>query len=184
MHRRNFLQAAAGTAASAWFGANLSEILAAGRFAAEAPQEKPWEFLTAEQARLLDAVTAQIIPTDDTPGAREARVVRFIDHSLATFRKGQQQPMTNSLKELQTLVATQRPGGPPFVEMSSADQIAMLTEFEKSRRPLFNYLRNQTMVGMFAHPVHGGNYQKIGWKLIGFEDRYSWAPPFGYYDRA
>ena len=39
------------------------------------------------------------------------------------------------------------------------------------------------MLGMFSHPVHGGNYQKIGWKLIGYVDQYSWAPPFGYYDR-
>ena len=40
-----------------------------------------------------------------------------------------------------------------------------------------------TMTGMFAHPEHGGNFGKIGWKLIGYEDRYSWVPPFGYYDR-
>jgi len=40
------------------------------------------------------------------------------------------------------------------------------------------------MLGMFSHPEHGGNYQKIGWQLIGYRDQYSWAPPFGYYDRA
>jgi hypothetical protein len=39
------------------------------------------------------------------------------------------------------------------------------------------------MLGMFSHPMHGGNFNKVGWNLIGFEDRYSWTPPFGYYDR-
>jgi len=23
----------------------------------------------------------------------------------------------------------------------------------------------------------------VGWKWIGFDDRFSWAPPFGWYDR-
>jgi hypothetical protein len=39
------------------------------------------------------------------------------------------------------------------------------------------------MLGMFIDPIHGGNFNKVGWKMIGFEDRYSWTPPFGYYDR-
>ena len=37
------------------------------------------------QAADVDAMAAQIIPTDSTPGAREARVVQFIDRALVTF---------------------------------------------------------------------------------------------------
>jgi hypothetical protein len=40
-----------------------------------------------------------------------------------------------------------------------------------------------TAAGMFANPAYGGNRDKIGWKLLGFEDRYIWQQPFGYYDR-
>ena len=29
----------------------------------------------------------------------------------------------------------------------------------------------------------GGNYDKVGWKLIGFKDDFYFKPPFGYYDR-
>jgi hypothetical protein len=36
---------------------------------------------------------------------------------------------------------------------------------------------------MFANPEYGGNRDKIGWKMIGFDDRFSWGPPFGWYDR-
>ena len=68
-------------------------------------------------------------------------------------------------------------------------ETAALTE--EQRQHLFSFepdvfgpLRNLTMTGMFSHPEHGGNYQKIGWRLIGYADQYSWAPPFGYYDRS
>ena len=36
---------------------------------------------------------------------------------------------------------------------------------------------------MLANPEYGGNSDKIGWKLIGFDDRFSWGAPFGWYDR-
>ena len=64
-----------------------------------------------------------------------------------------------------------------------ADQIAVMTEYEKKNRQPFNMLRTFTMLGMFCHPQHGGNNQKVGWQLIGFVDQYSWVPPFGYYDK-
>lgn len=37
-------------------------------------------FFTADDFRILDDFTALLIPTDDTPGAREARVAPFIDY--------------------------------------------------------------------------------------------------------
>jgi gluconate 2-dehydrogenase gamma chain len=32
----------------------------------------------------------------------------------------------------------------------------------------FNLLRSHTIAGFFADPVHGGNHDMVGWKLIGF----------------
>ena len=37
---------------------------------------------TAEQAAEVEAIASRIIPTDDTPGAKEAGVVYFIDHAI------------------------------------------------------------------------------------------------------
>jgi hypothetical protein len=57
----------------------------AGNAASHAPPEPDgWtsytpKFLSAEDFRNLDAFTAILIPTDDTPGAREAHVAAFID---------------------------------------------------------------------------------------------------------
>jgi hypothetical protein len=38
------------------------------------------------------------------------------------------------------------------------------------------------VIGFFARPVHGGNFDKVGWKLIGYDDSLNFKPPFGYYD--
>ena len=44
------------------------------------------EFFTPAQARAVEAIGARIVPgTPDDPGAREACVVRYIDHKLAEF---------------------------------------------------------------------------------------------------
>jgi len=43
-------------------------------------------FFTNDERRCIDALTARLIPTDETgPGAREAGVVDFIDNQLAGF---------------------------------------------------------------------------------------------------
>ena len=33
-----------------------------------------------------------------------------------------------------------------------------------------------------ANPEYGGNTGKAGWRAIGFDDRFVWAEPFGWYD--
>ena len=173
---------AAGLAA-ALGAARWSALSASSAYAATVPNSAPYDFLTAEQARLLDAITSHIVPTDDTPGAREARVVRFIDHAFATFYSEFQKDFTDGLNEFSEFTSTFRPDGASFLQLSHREQVAALRDLERLKPDLFRPLRNLTMTGMFSHPEHGGNYQKIGWKLIGYVDQYSWAPPFGYYDR-
>jgi hypothetical protein len=73
-------------------------------------------------------------------------------------------------------------GSSKFSALTSAQQIQLLTAIETT--PFFKTVRDHTVIGMFASPQHGGNYQKVGWALIGFEDRLNFAPPFGYYDAA
>jgi|SRR5689334_9052686 len=183
MDRRAFLENLGGGAASAFFGASLIDLRRAGEFAAASSPQQPWEFFTAPQAKLFDAVSAQIVPSDGTPGAREAHVVRFADHALATFLKERQPEVTKALAALDKF-SRNADGKKAFEDRAGADQIKVLEAFEKKKDdPSFGTLRQLTMAGMFSHPEHGGNFEKIGWKMIGYEDRYSWAPPFGFYDR-
>ena len=46
----------------------------------------------------------------------------------------------------------------------------------------FGILRSYAVVGFLCDPADGGNKDTVGWKLIGFEDKFYYQPPFGYYD--
>jgi gluconate 2-dehydrogenase gamma chain len=183
MQRREFVEAMAASLAAALSGASLAQLSARPAFAAALSGTTALEFLTPDQARLLDVVTAHIVPTDDTPGAREAHVVRFIDHAFATFFSDFRKDFTETLKAFNDFMARFRPDGATFLQLSHNEQVAALRDLERLEPDVFFPIRDLTMNGMFCHPEHGGNYQKIGWKLIGYTDQYSWAPPFGYYDR-
>jgi hypothetical protein len=182
-NRREFLFDMAGAAAGSWLASHGLELRAIAAYAASAPADEPYEFLTPEQAREFDAISAQIVPTDETPGAREAHVVRFVDRGLATVYKQVQPISQKAFTALGDAVAAKTPGSRSFAALSDADQIAFLTALEKADPATFGFFRGGTMLGMFTNPAHGGNFNKVGWKMIGFEDRYSWTPPFGYYDR-
>jgi gluconate 2-dehydrogenase gamma chain len=182
MLRREFLEAISTALAGALSAGRLASVTDA--FAATIPQSAPYEFLTADQARLLDVISAHIVPTDETPGAREAHVVRFIDRAFATFFSDFRKDFADALDQFASFMSHVRPDGATFLELSPGEQVAALRDLERLEPDTFGPLRDLTMLGMFSHPEHGGNYQKIGWKLIGYVDQYSWAPPFGYYDRA
>ena len=72
------------------------------------------------------------------------------------------------------------PAATKFSALTSPEQINVLTAMEKT--PFFNTVRTHTIIGFFASPVHGGNQDKVGWKLIGYDDSLNFRPPFGYYD--
>jgi gluconate 2-dehydrogenase gamma chain len=181
--RRSFLVESVTGLNAAWVAANLPAILAAQEHARQAsPDGKLPQLtvLTEAQAAEIEAMTAQIIPTDETPGAREARCVYFIDKALSTFAKNSQAVYTEGLKNLQAKTKDLFPQAAKFSALTSEQQIKLLTEIEKS--PFFNTVRTHTVIGFFARPEHGGNYDKIGWKLIGYDDSLNHKPPFGYYD--
>jgi Gluconate 2-dehydrogenase subunit 3 len=88
LSRRSLLQTIAGIVATAitplsW--TDVAHAMDAASAAGQAGAGAKLSFLTAAEAADIDAVTAQIVPTDDSPGAREAGVVYFIDRALATF---------------------------------------------------------------------------------------------------
>jgi gluconate 2-dehydrogenase gamma chain len=181
--RRSFLIQSAAGLSGAWVAANYSGIVAAEDYVLQAAQSgKPvsFQFFTPDQAAEIEAMAAQIIPTDETPGAREARVINFIDRALATFAKNDQGRYTKGIGELQAQTSQMFPGSTKFSALSPEQQIKVLTAMEKT--PFFNTVRTHTIIGFFASPVHGGNQDNIGWKLIGYDDSLNFRPPFGYYD--
>jgi gluconate 2-dehydrogenase gamma chain len=180
LSRRQFIGMAGAGAASVWLTASISDLVAAGRHAATAQR---FEVLSAADAADVEAFASQIIPTDDTPGAREARVVHFIDRALATFAKDQRPALDKGLKELRVRVAKAQRGTTSFAALPNDKQVAIVAGLEKDKHPFFFFMRYATITGMLAMPEYGGNYNKLGWKWIGFDDQFSWAAPFGWYDR-
>jgi len=181
--RRSFLKESAVGLGGAWFAANHPQILAAAEHAAEQPvplQQARFAFFTREQAIEIDAMTAQIIPTDQTPGAREAHIVHFIDRALITFDEERQDDYTQGLEDLSALASRRFPSVTKFSDLIYDQQLQVLTEIEDTS--FFNLVRTHTITGFFASPLHGGNHDKIGWELVGYDDSLSHEAPFGYYD--
>jgi gluconate 2-dehydrogenase gamma chain len=180
--RRDFIAASCTAIASAWLAADPIELRASLAHAARAlaAPGSAWEFLTPDQAADVDAIAAQIIPTDDVPGAREAGAVHFVDHSLATWARGQRDSFVQGLDELNREAGRRFSGASRFAALPPDRQIELLHAVEQA--PFFKTMRFLTIAGTFANPSWGGNHDRIGWRILGFEDRFVWQPPFGDYD--
>jgi len=176
--RRKFLISSMTGVSTAWLATNWPAIVQAKE---QSQNAADLAFFTPAQAAEIDAMSAQIFPSDDTPGAREAQVVYFIDLGLTTFARDAQPIYTQGFQDLQAKTRELFPDAKLFSKLTAAQQIQLLTAMEKT--PFFKTVRDHTVMGMFANPKHGGNYNKVGWKLIGFDDELSFKPPFGYYDR-
>ena len=181
--RREFLRTSLTGVGAAWAVANAAGIKEASAFVQQATRDGQavrFSFFTPAQAMEIEAMAAQIIPTDSTPGAREARVIVFIDRILTTFEKDAQGAYTKGLAELATQTKQLFPGSTSFSALPQADQIKVLTAMEKGA--FFNLVRTHTVTGFFAAPSHGGNQGKVGWALLHYDDALKHTPPFGYYD--
>lgn len=181
--RRSFLLSLSGILGTPGLALEWSDVAAAAyhaRRVATAPETAAAEFLTPAEAADVEAISAQIIPSDDTPGAREAGVVTFIDHALATFFAPIAKEFRAHLAEFQATCRTRHPEE-SFAALSSERQIEFLRTVETT--PFFVRMRFLTVLGMFALPAYGGNRNNVGWNLLGFEDQHVFEPPFGYYDR-
>ncbi len=179
--RRAFL-AAAGAAGSVWLLADPELVHAALAHARKAVASRSPQFaaLTAAQAAGIEAIAMRIFPTDDTPGAREAGVIHFIDKSLTTFAAPQKDLLLAGLAALNQQAARKWPGTPSFAALQPDQQDELLKSIETE--PFFGSLRFATIVGMLGSPSLGGNRNQVGWKLIGFEGHGIFQPPFGFYD--
>jgi gluconate 2-dehydrogenase gamma chain len=180
MKRRHFLVLSA---------ASLGGVLVYsldGRLLPLAAQESgtvkiPLRFFTEQEALIVAAAAARIIPTDETgPGAREAGVAIYIDRQLAgpwgrDARRYTHEPFDDNVapefgyqgaappQKIYRENLKQLAG---FDQLSPSEQDARLAQIE--RTAFFDLLRRNTIEGMFCDPLHGGNVDMVGWQLVGF----------------
>ena len=182
--RRQFLVAVGNLASAGWISMNWPQIAAAAEHAGHGGHNSGPTTLTTlsvGEATEVDAIINQIVPGGATPGAREARVLYFIDNALGSFFSAQLPAFRKGLTEFGAAYAVRFGAGKTFASAPEAQQQAWLQEVEQT--PFFMAVRRLTVLGLIALPKYGGNHNNLGWKLIGVEDNHYWEPPFGYYDK-
>lgn len=172
--RRQFMAGASLT----WLAAKGIDLARAAEHAhaqhasVAAGAEPQFKVFTPAQARSAEAIAASIVPSaPGSPGAREAGAVHFMDYSLTGFMAGERAAVLAGLDSL--------PAG--FADAGDETRAAHLRSIEKT--PFFATMQFLTLAGLLADPKYGGNRDRIGWELMGFQDTHAFAPPFGYYDR-
>ena len=128
---------------------------------------------TAEEGKLMDAIVARLIPTDELgPGATEAHAVTYIDRALGDALKTSRAAYSSGLAALDRYARSSR--GAPFTELSAIDQDSVLidietgaaTGFSGSSAAFFALVLTHTHQGTFGDPYYGGNANFVGWDLI------------------
>jgi gluconate 2-dehydrogenase gamma chain len=163
LSRREFLK----TAAAAAMMSGASGCVGA---------RSPWRFLTIDEARTLAAICDRIIPPDSDPGADWARVVNFIDVQLCGPYGELRSSYRAGLACLERTSRKQR--GRAFAEMTSDQQTLLLAALEKGDVPVgiwdgvnpktfFEMVLSHTMQGFYGDPRHGGNRDRVSWKMLG-----------------
>lgn len=178
LSRRLFLQQGAAVAGSQWAKLVLPALATLSQAAAQAQEAgAAFKTLSPDEAREIDAISARILPTTDTPGARDAGVVYFFDQTLATFNA----PMLNPLRGMMQQFQGGVPGGESFSSLSETDQDAYLET--QAETPLFGMLRFLTLCGFFGMQKYGGNKEGAGYSAVGMQPGvHVYTSPFGYYD--
>ena len=182
--RRQFVGSLTAGLGAAWLASIWPAAIADAAEASDAAaqgQSVRYRTLTAQQAADFGAIADRIIPRDDTPGARDVGVVFFADRMLAGMGASQKPAFEKALVEANAAARARVPAAASFAALSATQQDQTLTSIQETES--FGVLRTVTLAGYFSHPSYGGNRDRAAWNAIGFQDRMSWSPPFGYYDR-
>lgn len=153
----------------------LAAIPAISAAAQQARSSATFAFLSTDEAADIEAMAAEIIPTDDMPGAREAGVIWFIDGALAGYHRDMRPVIRQGLTDLRA-----KAGG-KFTSLDAARKVELLKSIETTE--FFTDVRTLTVMGFLANPEYGGNRDHVGWKVIGFNHAHVHRAPFGAYDR-
>jgi gluconate 2-dehydrogenase gamma chain len=160
-----------------WSSMGASLVLLVGCRARNALDDKaaPAEstaprFFTAVELAALAAASERILPRDEDPGAVDLGVPEYIDRMLTDdVMKNWREPMRRGLALLDE--RAQAKLAAPFAQAPADAQDEILAAIERETRGptgFFARLSHLTLEGAFGDPVHGGNRDGAGWRLVGF----------------
>jgi gluconate 2-dehydrogenase gamma chain len=163
IQRREILRILGTAAAVAQFPGFSKWAFACGHVGNATLQIKPAaynpQFFTAAEYALVERLADMIIPSDATPGAREAGVAEFIDFMVASDPEGQYRFRTG-LTWLNAHCA--RLLGKSFVDLSPEQQTSLLEALayknkarhgEEDGRKFFRVFREYTLNGFYTSQI-------------------------------
>jgi Gluconate 2-dehydrogenase subunit 3 len=144
-----------------------SPVAIAGMHHQESEGESPAayipQFFSPDEFRTVEVLTALIIPTDEAPGAKEARVADYIDFvvfSAAELQPSMQREWIDGLEILER--ESQRQFGKAFREATEPDQVKLLEAMSAPERdakthhdgfPFFSTLKDMTVEGFYTSKI-------------------------------
>lgn len=164
IERRKFLKAA------------MVAAVAAPTISCVSTRQSRWRFFTEREARTLEAICEQLIPTDRDPGAKDAGVVNYIDLQLTRFFRPLQDAYRQGIAAVDE--SSTKLFGRPFAEIDAKQQFEVLQAMERDKAPgdgwkergsrqFFDMVLNHTMQGFYGDPRHGGNRDAASWRMLG-----------------
>jgi gluconate 2-dehydrogenase gamma chain len=134
----------------------------------------------------MTAACERILPRDEDPGAKDANVPAYIDRILQTPEMKQMK--TDFIQGLSALERRSRSMFKKgFAEATPEQQDELLTIFKDSGERtgeghFYELLVVLTLEGFLGDPSYGGNKDRVGWHLVGFDmvGTVAMAPPQGY----
>jgi len=142
-----------------------------------APRPGRLAFFDPHEYDTLDAVAGVLLPADDEdPGARESGAMIFVDRELANPAfLGAARSLKVADKALD--FQAQHDHGKRFVELTHAQQDAVLHLVYRGGvdrgnfkgKPFVTLMMSLVLEGHLSEPIHGGNRDGMGWKLVAFE---------------
>ena len=131
--------------------------------------------LTSAEARTAAALFERLFPADaETPGATEIGVLDYLDRALAGPDAGSRDAYRLGLMLLDSAARARHDRS--FVDCAPGEQDALIADLERGDLPdhdasfqvaFFNRVRAHLQEGLFADPAHGGNRDKLGWRVLG-----------------
>ena len=129
--------------------------------AGDAPKPRDYtpQFFSAAQFAVITHLTELIIPSDESPGAREAGVGEFVDFMVA-HDAGLQPRMRAGLAWLDE--RSRREFQRPFIELKDAEQVGILDTLaykskhragEETGQEFFRRLRDLTAMGFYSSEI-------------------------------
>lgn len=168
--RRSFLKISAIWAGGAWI-VGVPSILA-----------RPYNILTDEQSKIMDALADAIIPPGEFAGGKDAGVTRFIDQQI-----GRHGYLQHDKEMYQTCLKALNQGAirdfkQVFMDLNDLKKEEYLKKMEAGHynnvdtgvgwgefipSQFFNTARNHSMMAFYGSPEHGGNIDYVSYRMLG-----------------